>query len=276
MLLRKSDFESFNYCPYQFKILILLGIEPCFIPTEMSTGTEFHEVHSEFYDKVDFSELNKLQEYWAIWRYFRSLMPPNDPILQNLCDNFATNETIRWETCRRAKGNKAEYYFTPVALETYIESMSIRRRGHFDRVDRTFDDEFAVGEIKTGKPPGETWIGSIRRELVWYLEIMEQEDAMFSHDWEPTELYPISGLLPKPPKYIFAYYPLTNWILYEQPHTLTRKWLKKREDNFWECMRLDQFERNLGPHCVWCIVSPVCMQLLQIEESGKQYPQRYV
>jgi len=266
VLPRKSDFESFNYCRYQYKLIIIEGHEPDFIPSVMSTGTDFHTAHKEFYEKIDFAELNKLQEYFSIWRYFRSLMPPNDPILTKLCDNFATIETQRWELCRKEMGIKAEHYFKPVALECYIQSMRIRRRGHFDRIDRMFDDEFAVGDIKTGNHPG-SYISSLRRELVWYLEILEQDDAMWSKEWKPRKLMPIQSLIPKPPKYIFAYYPKINWVLFEKPHKATRTALTKKEQIFWECLQMDDFKRNLGPHCAWCFVGPECMRRLKIKET---------
>lgn len=263
MIPRKSDFEQFNWCPKSFEILVIRGVEPSRLPYVMQVGDSFHHAHAEFYGKLNFKHLDQLgNNEIAIRKYFRGLLLwTKDERIRLLCDNFANMETKRWIAAVKEKGIQAPKYFKPVLSEVALLSLKLRRRGHPDRVDLTFDDEYAVGEVKTGHVPKD--LSSYRRECVWYLEILE-DVCLIGMDGTYDNLEPFR--LPKPPKYLFVYFPLDNTVIWEVPNPWTRKALKRREKKFWHHVRNDIYPRLANPFCRDCLVVDTC-----VDEWGGEY-----
>ena len=200
MIWSKSSMLTYNKCPKQFFYEYIERRPPEQDFIHLERGTIFHDTVEHLYNRIDFKKLKSFgTDFGTIEDYFKSVMIYNDNIegLNHLYDNYANSETKRWLECLEVKKEKAEEYFTPVYNEKEVVNEEKMWRGKIDWIFKTFDDEYAIGEIKTGKVGD---LSEIRKELCFLTLLIEG-----------------MNILPKDPKYIMCYYPKSNDILFEVP-----------------------------------------------------------
>jgi len=242
MIWSKSSLSSYVHCPQRFYREVILhekgqpehGVA-------MEQGSRFHTTCEIMYEKIDFGLMHRLGEQRGeIEKYLRDLMGIDpEPYVNDLYDNFAIYEADRWIKCKKAKALNADLYFKPVLSEVEVVNEEKSIRGMIDWIFRSFDDEYIIGEIKTGK---EYEVSEIRKELC-FLTLLVQN----------------MNILDKEPKYIMCYYPRTNWILFEKPK-------RQSFDAIWRMYNKGQtglanqdFHKNIGILCGWCPYSDACL-----------------
>ena len=242
MIWSKSSMLSYNQCPKRFfyEYIERRPSEQEFIWLER--GTIFHDTVERMYTRIDLDKLRSLGDnYDDIHNYFKSLMVYNDRIegLNHLYDNYAISETKRWLECLTVKGEKAHEYFVPVYSEKEVVNEEKMWRGKIDWIFKTFDDEYAIGEIKTGKVGD---LSEIRKELCFLTLLIEGMD-----------------ILPKEPKYIMCYYPKTNDFLFEVPKKVSFNALSKAYTRAVDGLATASFPKKISTLCLYCSYAQHCL-----------------
>lgn len=241
MIWSKSSLQTYNQCPQRFyyEYIIKAPEEQTF--EAMERGTIFHSMVEGFYSKIDNEQLKILPlDEGVIVAYLRSLIEYKyDEETHQLYDNFTIIEAARWIKCVNVKGDKAMMYFKPVLQEKEVLNESNDTRGKIDWIFLSFDDEYVIGEIKTGKPYE---VSEIRKELCFL-----------------TLLIRGTGLLPKEPKYIFCYYPKVQEVLFEQPKQQSMNALYRMYAKAVEGVKSRDFHKNIGTLCNWCPYAVKCL-----------------
>jgi len=237
----KSSLQTYNQCPqrFYFEYIAKRPEEQTF--DAMERGTIFHSMIEGFYNKIDVEQLKMLPlEEETIRLYFRSLIEyVYDEETHLLYDNFTIIEAARWVKCVKTKGDTAINYFKPVLQEKEIVNEKNDTRGKVDWVFLSFDDEYVIGEIKTGKPYE---ISEIRKELCFL-----------------TLLIKGTGVLPKDPKYIFCYYPKVQEVLFEQPKQQSMNALYRMYAKAVQGLKDKDFHKNIGTLCNYCPYALQCL-----------------
>jgi len=242
MIWSKSSLSTYVHCPQRFyleSIAHLRGEDDHGVA--MAQGSRFHKTCEVIYGKIDFAIMHRLgEDKQALEDYLRELMGIDvDPYVNDLYDNFAIYESRRWIACKRAKGLLADIYFKPVLSEVEVVNHEKSIRGKIDWIFRAFDDEYIIGEIKTGK---EYEVSEIRKELCFLVLLVQG-----------------MHVLDKEPKYIMCYYPRTNWLLFEEPKRQSFDALWRMYNKGQSGLAAQDFHKNIGILCGWCPYVNTCL-----------------
>lgn len=244
MIWSKSSMLSYNQCAKRFFYEYIERRTPELDFDHLTRGTMFHDTVEHFFAKLDKKKLLKLlvaDDTHGIQDYFRSVIVYNDTIegLNHLYDNMVISETRRARQCYLVKKKKALEYYFPVYSEKEIVNQEKMWRGKIDWIFKTFDDEYAIGEIKTGKVGD---LSEIRKELCFLTLLTEGMD-----------------ILPKEPKYIMCYYPKTNDILFEIPKKVSFNALSRAYSRAVDGLAKAEFPKNISTLCLYCSYAQHCL-----------------
>ena len=233
---------SYNQCAKRFFYEYIERRTPEVEFDHLLRGTMFHDTVEHFYGKIDKAKLKKLKKSEAVSKYFRSLIVYNDKVegVNHLYDNFVIAETARWLECLSVKKAKAIEYYFPVFSEKEIVNQEKMWRGKIDWIFKTFDDEYAIGEIKTGKIGD---LSEIRKELCFLVLLTEG-----------------MNIIPKEPKYIMCYYPKTNDVLFEVPKKVSFNALSRAYTRAVDGLQQALFPKNISTLCLYCSFAQHCLR----------------
>jgi hypothetical protein len=244
MIWSKSSMLSYNQCAKRFFYEYIERRTPEVGFDHLTRGTMFHDTVEHFFAKLDKKKLLKLLESEVkedIEDYFRSIIVYNDKIegLNHLYDNMVISETKRAMQCYLVKKKKALEYYYPVYSEKEIVNQEKGWRGKIDWIFKTFDEEYAIGEIKTGKIGD---LSEIRKELCFLTLLTEG-----------------MNILPKEPKYIMCYYPKSNDILFEIPKKVSFNALSRAYTRAVDGLAQADFPKNISTLCLYCSFAQHCL-----------------
>jgi len=241
MIWSKSQLQTYKQCPQRFYLEnFTKQVGDTSPQIQLTRGTTFHKTAELLYGKIDFGELHRMGSEDQIKDYLRGLMPNDeDPYLNDLYDNFAIEEADRWTRTKQAKELDADRYFKPIFSEVEVVNEKRSIRGKIDWIFRAFDDEYVIGEIKTGK---EYEISEIRKELCFLVLLVEDTE-----------------LLDKTPKYIMCYYPRTNQVIFEEPKPQSFAALWRMYEYGQKGLASKDFHKEIGFLCGFCPFMDPCL-----------------
>ena len=164
--LSKSRKGSYDACPYGFKLSYVDKIpQPSNI--YFIRGIAVHSFHDDFFKnvKINGTKLTIGKELELGDKYL------------DYKNNIIKHYSNKWLNCVAAKKERAHEYFMPVSSEQKVNYdgdliEGVNLTGIVDVIDRDYDDELVVVEVKTGKPSMEKCL-TYYNDCVWYKLLME-------------------------------------------------------------------------------------------------------
>jgi hypothetical protein len=167
--LSKSSVGTYLTCPYGYK---LSYIDKIVTPANiyLLRGIDVHSFHDKFFDNVscDGSTL-KIGE--LDFKESCDIDKKELAIRLDYKKNIVKHYSKKWEQCVAKKGERAFEYFKPfdkekkIVIENKIEGVDIV--GIPDAIEKDFDDNLVVCEVKTGKPNAAKCV-AYKNDLIFY------------------------------------------------------------------------------------------------------------
>ena len=232
----KSIIGCYQTCPQRYKLLYIDKV-----PTETSEaaqrGLDLHAFAGAFYDHISTGSDGELIIDQTYVDEARSNAIED---AQKYITNFLDFEKKRWEVCKEYPDPLK--YFIPVIREKKIENLGLGLVGIVDRVDRKFNGNYVVVEIKTGKYDERGWKRTeLRQELAFYKILVES-----------------SGLIDKPIEDFCVFYPRTNDVWIEPFDGRTIAAFKRNLEKVREGIARGDFHCNVSLFCRFCEVVRAC------------------
>ena len=235
VFLSKSSLSCFLQCPQKYKLLYVDNLQDV-IPRspQAQRGLNVHEFCFQSYDHLKIVSGSLV--YDVDWVDEKLSLANGEE--SHFLRNFLQMEEERWEICKEMAPKNPEEYFIPFMREKRLENKGLEIVGIVDRVDKKFNGNFCVVDIKTEKPDYRPWrLTELRREMAFYKILVE-----------------CSGELPegKCVEDFAIYYPHDNSVLYEKFSTLTLTALRKNMGYMRGAIGRKDFPCRVTIYCRYC------------------------
>jgi len=240
MEVRKTKLECWIKCPRIYELIFLRGI-PLTVGIEAKRGRHFHKFAYDFFDRLDVTQLKRLQNTRSVKKFFLTYLSKVPKLVEPLCRNFLLFEANRYVKLTRWYENPLQF-FLPLAREFPFKVKGVVPGivgvGTIDRIDRTSKDTLVLIEYKTSRLLDPL---KVKRELGFYAICVEKTfELPISH---------IACYNPRIPKYFV--FPLTKKL----KHVVRRRILQ-----FVKAHELGFFPRHESLLCRWCPALNFCLE----------------
>lgn len=231
----KSIKGCYETCPQRYKLIYINKV-----PTETSEaaqrGLDVHAFAGAFYNHIKIENEELIIDPNFIEEYKNNSIEDS----QKYIENFIDFEKKRWEICKQYPNPLK--YFVPVIREKKVENIGLGLVGIVDRVDRKFNGNYMVIEIKTGKYDERSWKRTeLRQELAFYKLLIES-----------------SNLVDKPIEDFAVYYPRSNDVWTETFNGRTLSAFQKNLEKVREGISRGDFHCNISIFCRYCEANRWC------------------